>query len=53
MKAWNEGMTFIGRYKGVSMYSRGGAINFLFGWMPQVKQSIRAAKIAITKWRKT
>lgn len=50
MKAWNEGMTYYMRYKGVAMYLSGGNVHFLFGWVPQVKHSIRAAKIAITKW---
>lgn len=42
---------FVGTYKGVKLYARGGCIEFLLGWVPQSKPSLRAAKCAITKWR--
>lgn len=44
--------TFIGRYKGVSLYTDGGVIRYLFGWAPQQAHSIRAAKLRITRWIK-
>lgn len=44
--------TYIGTYKGVRYYTKGGQIQFLLGWVPQTKPSLRAAKIAITKWMK-
>lgn len=43
--------TYVGTYKGVKLYTRGGCIEFLLGWVPQSKSSLRAAKCAITKWR--
>lgn len=44
---------FIGRYKGVSYYAHLGKIQCLFGWVPKEFNSIRAARLAITKWSKT
>mgnify|MGYP000624392053 CR=1 FL=1 len=43
---------FVDRYKGISIYASKGKYNFLFGWVPQTKHSLRAAKLAITKYQK-
>ena len=43
---------FVGYYRGVRIDVDKGDFVFLFGWVPQRKQSLRAAKVAITKWRK-
>lgn len=43
---------FIARYKGISIYANRGSYQFLFGWVPQTRQSLRAAKLAITKYLK-
>jgi hypothetical protein len=51
MNTTNLGL-FVGRYKGITIYARQGKYNFLFGWVPQTKQSLRAAKLAITKYLK-
>ena len=44
---------YLGAYKGVKLYTNRGQIQFLLGWLPQTKASLRAAKIAITKWKNT
>lgn len=44
---------FVMRYKNVDIYTKDGNYLFLLGWSPQIRVTLRAAKLAITKWRNT
>jgi len=46
-------MTFLGIYKGVCYYTDRGTIKCQFGWVPKEFQSIRAFKLAVTRWINT
>ena len=45
--------TFVGRYKGVSIFTHKGRYECLFGWMPKTYDSLRQARYNITKWSNT
>ena len=43
---------YVGTYKNIPYYSKGGEIQCLFGWVPKTFHSIRSFKLAVTRREK-